>query len=493
MKKSLVTFVLSYFCFLVSVQSSLAVQPSDVFGDHMVLQRGMAVPLWGKAEPGERVTVVFGGHAVETIAEPSGRWMVRLPAMEASADGRELTIAGDQSDADVVIRDVLIGEVWVCSGQSNMQYGWGKEGQKMFAWGGDKGLAKLVPDARAKPIRSFDVLANASFEPIDELKGAWKADVPGSAVAMGFSYYLQRKLDVPVGVIVTCWGSTFIEGWMPRDMVDVLPSFKERLETFDESERAQKRVKHALGLGVRPGFVFVRKQPNIVYNAMMHPLLPYAARGIVWYQGEANAKEPGDYAKSLPAWIKRMRQGFENDELHFLGVMLPGYGEDDGHPTRKSWALFREAQLAAELLDDAHVINTIDLGDVKNIHPPDKQPIAERLALMAAKKVYGKAVVASGPRFVSYQRDGEKLTISFDHAEGLKTMDGKPPRGFWVNLGGDWFPPEATIVDDTVELIAPQGERVNAIYYGWSGKPDVNLVNAAGLPAYPFRTDGVDE
>ena len=476
---------------LAAATAGADVSVSNLFDDHMVLQRGMAVPVWGKAEPGETVTVTFHGKQVSGEADDAGRWMMKLPVMSASAEGQVMTIAGQNT---IQIKDVLVGEVWVCSGQSNMQYGWGKQSHPMFNWGGDVDIAALADKAKGKPIRSFDVRPNVAFEPIDEVNGTWATGPSGSAVAFGFSYDLYEALDVPVAVIVTCWGSSSIEGWMPRDLAEQLPHFRALLDQFDGSDPARARVQAAIDRGVRYGFTFVRKQVNLLYNAMMHPLIPYACRGMVWYQGEANAKEPRLYAKSLPAWIKRMRQGWNEPNMHFLAVMLPGYGSDDGTPTAKSWAWFREAQMRSLALPHTGVANTIDLGDVKNIHPPDKAPICERLSLLARRDVYGQDVVAQGPTFKRYTTKNSVMIIHFDHATGLKTTDGNPPTGFWL-AGEDqqWHRATAQIKDEMVLLSTPDVAAPVACRYAWSGKPAVNLVNKADLPAYPFRSDNWEQ
>lgn len=464
------------------------VAPSSMFGDHMVLQRGMPVPIWGKAEPGETVTVTFAGQAVSATAGADGRWRADLPALDASAEGRTLAIQGKTST--ISFEDVLVGEVWVCAGQSNMQYGWGMESHPMFNWGGDAKLAALVPDARQRPIRNYHVPVNVSFSPEENSKGAWSTDVSGSAIAFGFSYYLQKALDVPVAVIVTCWGSSSIEGWMPRELTEELPHFKAIMTAFDASSNTQSRVQAAIDRGVRPGNVFIRKQPNLLYNAMLHPVIPYASRGLVWYQGEANADQPEQYAQSLPVWIRRLRTEWGRDDFFVLGVMLPGFGEDDGRPDAKSWAWFRESQMKGLELPHAAVVNTVDLGDAKNIHPSDKDPIARRLSFLARASVYHEKVNGKGPVYRGAAVNGNQMTITFEHAEGLKTLDGGAPKGFWLaDAQGVWYPAKAMIAGTMVILQADGVESLKACRYAWSGKPDVNLVNESNLPAYPFRTD----
>jgi sialate O-acetylesterase len=262
------------------------------------------------------------------------------------------------------------------------------------------------------------------------------------------------------------------------------------MEAFDASEQSKERVIKVIEEGVRHGNVFVRKQPNLLYNAMLHPVIPYACRGMVWYQGEANAGKPDEYAQSFPHWIKRLRKGWNRDDLHVLAVMLPGFGKDNGRPDANSWAWFREAQMKVLDLPRTGVANTIDLGDVKNIHPPDKAPIGERLALLARSSVYQEKIPGQGPTYQSFSVNGNAMTVQFAHADGLKTLDGKPPTGFWLaDKEGAWHPATAVIQGNTVVLKAVDVVKPAACRYAFCGKPAVNLTNRTGLPAYPFRTD----
>jgi len=464
-------------------QSLLTISP--MFGDHAVLQRDMPVPVWGWGAPGTVVTVAFAGQQKTATSGEDGKWLVKLDPLAANSTPQEMLVS-DSMGNQLALKDVLVGEVWICAGQSNMQYGWGSESLPMFNWGGETNLAVLVPDARTRPIRSYHVSVDVSFAPKEKCKGKWSTDVSGSAVAFGFSYHLQKALDVPVAVIVSCWGSSSIEGWMPRELTGELPHFKAIMDAFDASSNTQSRVQAAIDRGVQPGNVFIRKQPNIVYNAMLHPVIPYASRGMVWYQGEANAErpdQPGQYARSLPAWIKRLRTQWGRDDFHFLGVMLPGYGNT-------IWPRFREVQLGVLQEPHTSVANTIDLGDEKNIHPADKAPIGERLALLARRDVYGEKIEAQGPVFKRATIEANRVVVEFDHAACLKTTDGAEPTGFQL-AGNDrqWLPAATIIKGNTVELAAEGLAMPVFVRYAFTGKPAVNLVNEAGLPAYPFRTD----
>ncbi|MDT8390730.1 MAG: sialate O-acetylesterase [Lentisphaeria bacterium] len=450
----------------------------------------MPVPVWGDAAPGETITIAFAGHTVAAQADKSGRWTAELPALEASAEGRPMTIQGRTK---IVYQDVLVGEVWVCSGQSNMQYGWGTESDyPMYNWGGDPDLARLVDDARTRPIRCFHVPVDASFSPKANCRGKWSTSLSGSAVAFGFSYYLQKALDVPVAVIVTSWGSSSIEGWMPLDMVEQLPHFKAMMEQL-LTLPSVTRVNRAIEMGVRPGFVWLRKRPNLLYNAMLYPVIPFACRGFLWYQGEANAAEPDLYARTLPLWVTRLRKEWGRDELHFMAVMLPGFGKDSGRPDAQSWAWFRDAQLNVLELPDTSVVNTVDLGDATNIHPADKEPICRRAALLARQEVYNHPVLGQGPVLRKFAVEQNAFIIEFDNADGLHTTDGEAPKGFWLaGANGEWVPATAAIQDSTIVLAADNVPDPMACRYAFCGTPEVNLVNGEGLPAFPFKTDDAE-
>ena len=460
-----------------------------LIADHAVLQRDMPVPVWGWSEPGSTVTVDFAGQHKTATTAPDGKWMVRLDPMPASAQGREMKVQGSGFKAQpgsteaIVLADILVGEVWLCSGQSNMQYGWGKQSQPMYNWGSVAELPALLEDARKRPIRSFSVPTDVAFTPNPNCKGTWSNDVSGSAVAFGFSYLLQKELNVPVAVIVTCWGSSSIEGWMPREMTEQLPHFKAIMESFDANTNVQARLASAMAKGIKHGNVFARTQPNLLYNAMLHPLIPYACRGMVWYQGEANGGNSEQYAASFPLWIKRLRAEWARDDFHFLVVMLPGFG--DNH-----WPSFREVQLGILNVPHTSVANTIDLGEEKNIHPADKFPVCERLALLARRDVYGEKIEAQGPVYKSSTVQGNHMVIEFDHANGLQTTNSAPPSGFQL-AGNDqvWHPATASIKGSTVELEAEGLATPAFVRYAFAGKPAVNLVNGVNLPAYPFRTD----
>lgn len=492
---------------LLPAVSGVALEVASPFTDHMVIQRDMPVPVWGTADPGEKVDVQFAGQVKTTTADAKGKWMMSLDALTASAEPRDMTVRSQGDGSSVKLSDVVVGEVWICSGQSNMQFG----------VGGAPAVKALVPKARN--IRTFNVKRTVAFEEQDALEGKWLPKAPDSAVALSFAYFLQQSADVPVGIILSCWGSSSIEAWMPRDMTATVPHFKTIMEEFDADPGTRKRIEAALAgpkAWSRADDVFMRRQPNIVYNAMMKPLAPYACRGLVWYQGERNtrsisgmletpwyARTAGmrEYGDVLKLWMHRYREEWDNERFHFLVVMLPGYGTglssgpETGaeSPIAHSWAWMRESQLKALDLPHVGVANTIDLGDLKNVHPKDKLPVGRRLALLAARDTLGQQIVAEGPVMKRVELRDSTVVVHYGQAGGMRTRDGKAPTAFWLaGESGKWSRATAKIVGETVVLQSPGLKKPLHVRYAFAGKPEVNLVNGDDLPARPFRTDRLD-
>lgn len=482
----------------------VALQLGAPFKDHTILQRGMSVPVWGKANPNAIITVEFANQNKETIADKDGKWQIQLDTLAASFESRTMKISSSMANKSKFIFDILVGEVWICSGQSNMRMG----------VGGIPEIKALIP--KATNIRSYTVKNTVAFTEQDTCEGEWVNHYPNSAVAFSFAFFLEKAAHVPVGIILTSWGSSSLEAWMPRDMTETVPHFKIMMDEFDANKEAQNRIKSILD-GPKPWAkvddIYLRRQSNILYNAMMKPLIPYACRGLVWYQGERNTQSMFGmledpwfsrnsgmliYGDMLKEWIKRYRKEWKRDDFEFMIVMLPGLGNvlDSGKnvnpesPDAHSWAWMRESQLKALDLKHTTVVNTIDLGDFKNIHPKDKLPIGKRLALFAAKNSLKHNIEGQGPKLNHVDIIKNKLIVYFDYAEGLKTIDGEFPREFWLaDKSGKWFPANAKIENKKIILQSPKLKKPLYIRYAFTGKPNVNLVNVLNLPTYPFRTD----
>ena len=471
------------------------------FTDNAVLQRDSQVAVWGTSDAGTTVTVKFAGQEKSSVTDDAGQWKVQLDSMPANAEPQELQVSNMKDE--VSLSNVLVGEVWICSGQSNMQMGYKRVPD----------IAALVPST--KNIRNFLVSNTVAFTPQDRCEGQWEELPPDSAVAFAFAYSLEESANVPVGIIQTSWGSSSIEAWMPRDMTQTVPHFKTIMDEFDADAKTRDRINSILKSKPwgRKDDIFLRRQPNVLYNAMMHPLAPYACRGLVWYQGERNTqsmhgmlKKPWfsrnsgmlKYGDTLKTWIQRHRRQWGNDKMQFMIVMLPGFhkpmetGPKLGaqHPASHSWAWMRESQLKALELEHTSVANTIDLGSEKNVHPKDKLPMGQRLALLAAHDTLGQDIEAMGPIMNRVEAHNGQLVVHFDHATGLKTIDGNAPSAFWLaDDTAQWFRADAELKGQSVVLSASQLNQPRFVRYAFAGKPDVNLVNEADLPAYPFRTD----
>lgn len=496
-----------FFCFISFVSSFYALnkfqelEVASIFSDNMVLQRNTKVAVWGKAVPQREISVIFKNQQKKTISDDNGNWKIFLNPLKASTKSDSLIIS---STKKIIFKNVVVGDVWICSGQSNMQ----------MSYYGIKDIEALTKNV--KNIRSFEVKRTVSFKEEKVLQGGWQVTNPTSAVAFSFAYHLEKLTNVPVGIIHTSWGSSSLEAWMPKEMQSDLAYFKNIIQNFEQDSIRINRIKSIINKDKWSNVddIYLRRQPNILYNAMLHPLIPFTCKGLVWYQGERNTRYLSgvpnvnnknwfhevigmkEYGDVLAKWIVKLRKKWQNTEMEFLVVMLPGHGRgvtgslkiDPEDPSEKSWAFMRESQLKVTKLNNTNVINTIDLGDVKNIHPKDKLPIGKRLALTAAKNI-GIDVVASGPIMTKVKQKNNRLIVYFRNAKVLATVDNNKPTGFWIaNDDLVWEKADAKIKRGKVILKSESIKNPKYVRYAFSGKPSVNLINEAGLPTYPFRT-----
>jgi sialate O-acetylesterase len=434
-----------------------------VISDHMVLQQGMKVPIWGWAETGERVRVTLANQDVEAVADIAGRWQVNLKPLEAGGPLR-MTVTGDNI---LVVEDILVGEVWVASGQSNMQ----------MNVGGCINAAKEIEAANYPKIRLFTVPNVTALAPQRDIRGSWSACTPRtvagfSAVAYFFGRDIHKDLDVPVGLIHTSWGGTVCEAWMSQKALQADPDFKPILDRMEK-----------MG-GGDPN------RPTALYNAMIHPLIPFAMRGIIWYQGESNARRAQQYRKLFPALIADWRKDWGEGDFPFLFVQLANFMAAKPEPTESAWAELRQAQSMTLSVPKTAQAVTIDIGDAKDIHPKNKQDVGRRLALAAEAVAYGKKVVHSGPVYDSMKIDGSKAVLKFTHCGGGLAAKGDKLTGFAI-AGEDrkfvWA--DARIDGDSVIVSSEKVPAPVAVRYAWADNPQCNLYNKEGLPASPFRTD----
>ena len=483
----------------------------SIFSDHMVLQKNVAVPVWGWADPGEKITVSIAGQTQTTTADATGSWKLKLEKLSAD-NPLTLTIAGKNT---IVIQDVLMGEVWLASGQSNMQL---SVNDVTNAW-------KEKASATFPQIRGFFVERRPTITPQTNCGGKWVICSPEtvgnfSAAAYFFGRELHQTLAEPVGLVQASWGGSPIETWSSMssmeaktELAPVLKNWQKTLHPYDEAQ-AQADYAVALenwtnnsaklkaeGKTVPPqpqkkGDPRLDKNyPGNLFNGMIAPIVPYAIRGAIWYQGENNAAN--DLAKlysiQLGLMIQDWRQRWGEGDFPFAWVQLPNF-----HPRTTNvvetnyngWCVIREEMLKTLAVKNTGMAITVDVGEANNIHPKNKQAVGHRLALWALAKIYGKNIPYSGPLPDGHKIKGDKIVLSFKHTDGgLVAKDGDL-KGFAI-AGEDrhWVLADARIQGDKIIVSSPEVKLPKSVRYAWAANPDCNLFNGAGLPASPFRTD----
>lgn len=474
MKKYIILFVL----FLFSTVIALAdVRLPKLFGDHMVLQRNKPIKVWGWASPGEEVSVSLNGQHINTVANSDGEWELELKKEKAGGP-YELQVKGMN---EVMFEDVLIGEVWVCSGQSNMEWALQKTDNAETA----------IRDANNDQIRHIKIQRDVSDTPQDDLMTAaeWKVSTSENApsfTAVGYYYAkkLNEELGVPIGLINSSWGGTVAETWISREAFEGSDTFRDRIAEVPKS---------------LPDTLLKQKKPNsapsLLSNAMIEPLIPYTIQGVIWYQGENNAHSQisYEYRKTFPLLIEDWRDRWGQGDFPFYFVQLTSYNAFGGTSEKgSSWAELREAQMMTLSVPNTGMAVITDIGNSKDIHPRNKLDVGNRLAAIALNQSYNKKNPYSGPMYKKMKEKDGKIRIYFDHVEGgLQSKDGEPLAGFEIAGEDQVFKKaEAKIVGNYVEVSSPEVVDPKAVRYGWyDDNIDINLFNTAGLPASPFRTD----
>jgi sialate O-acetylesterase len=462
---------------LLPTLASAEVKLPPLFGDHMVLQRNMRVPIWGTADPGESVTITTDARKVTVKADTSGNWQARIGPFPA---GGPHTIIVSGVANTVTFNNVMYGEVWVASGQSNME----------FPMAAVRNAEYEIKNATNTKIRLFNVAKAVKPEPTRELTGAWAECSPEtvrgfSAVAYFFGRALYRRLQVPIGLIETAWGGTPAESWTARKWMENDPDLSPMLARIP-----------APGQTVKPNDpskpAWDAWTPTGLYNGMIAPIVPYGIAGAIWYQGESNANRAYQYRKLFPAMIRCWREAWGQGDFPFIWVQLANFMKRQAEPGESAWAELREAQTMTLSLPNTGQAIAIDIGEADDIHPRNKQDVGIRLCLQAQRIRYGdKDVVASGPTYKSMTVSGNKAIITFTNVGGgLVAKDGLPLSGFAI-AGADrkfhWA--QARISGSTVIVSSDAVDNPVAVRYGWADNPACSLYNAAGLPAGPFRTD----
>lgn len=505
-----------FLCLALAVRADVKLH--GLFSDNMVLQRDASVPVWGWADEGEQVTVQIGEKKATTIAK-GGKWMVRLGKLKTGGPV-ELKVTGKNT---IVLRNVLVGEVWIASGQSNME---------MAMRSCHNAEAEIATTANPM-LRLYTVPKLKADAPVDNVPASWQecnpTNTPGfSAVGYYFGRDLQRALGVPVGIIHTSWGGSPAEVWMsdrvlsgnPEYKRDILGSFQGQMKSFEDAlakfiadeETAKKDGKPFNKR--RPGTPW---KPSCLYNGMIAPLIPFAIQGAIWYQGESNAGRAWQYRTLFADMIRNWRTDWDQGKQSFMLVQLAPFKDIKAEPADSDWAELREAQaLSTKALPKVGMAVITDVGEERDIHPKKKEPVGARLALAARAITYGERILYSGPTFKRMRVKGDKAVLSFDHVgKGLEArpvpqsdaskISGSPaalvysaPAGkleqplLGFSIAGEdkkfvWA--NAVIEGGTVVVSSPKVPKPVAVRYGWADYPVVNLWNKDGLPASPFRTD----
>jgi sialate O-acetylesterase len=499
-------FWLLFACWILPIGTSANVRLASIFGNRMVLQRHAEVPVWGTAQKDEKITVAFADQRVTATANETGQWMVRLAPMSEGGP-YEMIVSGDDT---VRLSDILVGEVWLCSGQSNME----------LAVERTTNAKEEIAAARYPMIRLFTVKRAVAESPQESCTGSWSAcDSSSVRKFSGAAYYFGRKLfqdlGVPIGLVHSSYGGTPAEAWMSKealgsdpDFQPILDRWKKNVEEFPEKKKefevkrdqlmqkwredSAKATLVGKAPPVRPQEPIGpgnRSTPSGLYNGMIAPLVPFAFKGVIWYQGESNASRAHQYRKLLPALILDWRKAWQQ-ELPFYYVQLPNLDRQP-EPSRSGWAELRESQLMTLRVPRTAMAVTIDVGDPSDLHPANKQDVGHRLALLARGNVYGKGTTTfQGPIFRGYKIEDTQVRMMFDNASSMHARGGKALNGF-VIAGADkvFVPAQARIDGSDVLVWSDKVTNPLSVRYAWADNPTCNLVNDADLPASPCRTD----
>lgn len=546
MKRVLVEWLsVCFVSMLMATNSSAEVKLPAIFGDHMVLQEQKTIHIWGTADPGERIRVLLGKDHAKAKADTQGKWRVNMKALKSGTEALTLTIAGKNI---ITFTDVLVGDVWVASGQSNMAFD-----IKSASTG-----AEAIKSANQPLIRLFTVPRLTSINPQSDIgpiqngsQGKWLVCTPESlasgfsAVAYFFGRDIERFTGKPVGLIHSSWGGTPAEAWtslegLAKDAIlaKYLDQHKKLLAGYDAASAAYPQVladfkakdaewnqvskpindaamkqwhaqadaasvagqpeppfPHLVPEPQKPDLAGGAGHPTALFNGMIAPLIPYAIKGAIWYQGEANGSRGTEYRVLFPRMIDSWREKWGEGDFPFLFVQLPDFNSP--------WGLLREAQLKTLSLPNTGMVVAIDVGTPKNVHPPYKETVGDRMALVGEHVAYGKDLVYSGPIYKSMHIEDSAIRITFDQIGSGLIIGSAPVKGrdmatvstselqTFTIAGADrqWFSAEAKIDGDTVVVSSPQVKTPVAVRYGWDPPPVCNLYNKDGLPASPFRTD----
>ena len=473
-----------------------------IFGDHMVLQRNQENRVWGWADDGEKITVSINGQKHTTKASGKGNWKVTLKPMPAGGP-HKLEIEGE--DNEFFYDDVLVGEVWICSGQSNM------------AWTVANSYNAEVEllTANHPNIRLISVPQVGTQEAQKNFKGQWEACTADvlknfSAVGYFFGRNLHQALDVPIGLIDNAWGGSAADAWIRRDVLEKDGRFDEMMAWWEEYEATQDEASAMAKFekelaawrkngkqGQQPrrprGLMNGNQRPANIYNGVLHPTIEYGIRGAIWYQGESNASRAYQYRDLFPLMIQHWRDEWDQGDFPFYYVQLADFRDEVADPGDADWPELREAQtMTMDRLSNVGEAVIIDVGEGRDIHPRNKQTVGNRLARWALANDYGFDIVYKSPTYQSMEKDGNKILLTFDSVgKGLYSFDTREPRGFAIAGDDKKFVWANAAIVGTNQVEVWSGEISNpvAVRYAWANNPDCSMFSRDGLPMTPFRTD----
>lgn len=477
---------LSFCAFLLPVMGADALTLAPIFRDHAVLQHGRPIPIWGTARPGENIVVDFQGQSVPGVSNAAGFWEVRLEALDVSDQPSTLRVTGHTT---LEISDILVGDVWLCSGQSNMAFTVAKAAN----------AEAEIAAARHPLIRHYSTTQNPQPDRQFETEGQWETCSPTtvgsfSAVAYYFAREIQSQIPRPIGIINSSVGGTPIESWMSAEALAMAGALDRSRQRWDEAQiayeqKTQEFREQGKDLATLPlivtRLIAPRRQPTTLFNGMIAPVAPTALRGVLWYQGEANNNRPEEYARLFTTLITEWRREFGQPELPFYWVQLANYR---GNPSNRNWAELRAAQDEALALPHTGRAVAIDVGETNDIHPRNKQEVGRRLALIALARTYGRDHAFASPTLARARRLGNRVELHFNDAiGGLKPAGEVLSQGFELaGADGIFVPADASISGETIVVSAPVIKQPAAVRYAWANAPIATLHNAANLPLAPF-------
>jgi len=474
----------------------------SIFTEHMVLQQGQQNRVWGWADEGEEVTVEICEQTQTAVSNQDGKWMVKLEPLTAGGP-HKLTIKGKNC---IEFTDVLVGEVWICSGQSNMAW--------TVTRANDPDLE--IRTAKYPKIRLISVPQVGTQEPQDDFAGEWQLCSPEtvgdfSAVGYFFGRQLHQTLDVPIGLIDNAWGGSACEAWIRRDLLEADEQYKPLMDRWAETEKTfdyekamanyKKRLEQWQESGKEPAKrprlprnpLIGNHRPSNIYNGVLKPTIGYGIRGAIWYQGESNASRAYQYRNLFPLMIQSWRDEWGQGDFSFYWVQLADFRDEKPEPAESDWAELREAQtMTMSKLANAGEAVIIDIGEGRDIHPRNKQDVAKRLARWALACDYGLQIAYRSPTYKSMENQEGKIVVTFDSVGGgLYTFDVREPIGFAI-AGEDrkfvWAKARP-VGKDKVEVWSDEIKEPIAVRYAWADNPVCNLQSREGLPVTPFRTD----